>query len=163
MRHASSHRATGLLDEPLARFVTRLREGPDALLIVHQASSPDEHLSPATQDKLHLAEVTADHALGMAGVWLFGRRAMPIVGSCPGRPAGTSTSRRWVGGSALPGAIHVELADSCRQYRGHPLELLELNRIVLDRSTAAFADRPTTAIESRAASGSTRRRAYAQA
>ena len=33
------HRAAGLLDEPLARFVTRLRNAPDALLIVHQMSS----------------------------------------------------------------------------------------------------------------------------
>src|SRR5579884_618050 len=77
------HRATGLLDEPLGRFVGRLRDAPDALLIVHQASSPDEHLSPATQDMLHLAEFNADHALGMAGVWMFGPGAMPIVASSP--------------------------------------------------------------------------------
>jgi dTDP-glucose pyrophosphorylase len=77
------HRATGLLDEPLTRFVTSLRDGPDVHLIVHQASTPDEHLSPATQDMLHLAEFNPEHALGMAGVWLFGPGAMPIVASSP--------------------------------------------------------------------------------
>ena len=128
------HRATGLLDEPLARFVGRLRDAPDALLIVHQASSPDEHLSPATQDMLHLAEFNADHALGMAGVWMFGPGAMPIVASSPWPLGGdvdlTRLGRRI---SAAGGVFHVELADSWRQYRGDPLELLELNRIVLDR------------------------------
>lgn len=128
------HRADGLLDEPLARFITRLREAPDVLLIVHQASSPDEHLSTATQDMLHLAEFNADHALGMAGVWLFGPGAMPIVGSSPWPIAGDVDLTR-LGGriSAAGGAFHVELAESWRQYRGRPLELLELNRIVLDR------------------------------
>jgi len=128
------HRAAGLLDEPLARFITRLRDAPDVLLVVHQASSPDEHLSPATQDMFHLAEFNADHALGMAGVWLFGPGAMPIVGSSSWPIAGDVDLTR-LGGriSAAGGTFHVELAETWRQYRGRPLELLELNRIVLDR------------------------------
>jgi glucose-1-phosphate thymidylyltransferase len=128
------HRATGLLEEPLARFVTQLSDAPDALLVVHQASSPDEHLSAATQDMLHLAEFNEDHALGLAGVWLFGPRAMPIVASSPWPLGGdvdlTRLDRR-IG--AAGGVLHVELADSYRQYRDDPLDLLELNRIVLDR------------------------------
>jgi glucose-1-phosphate thymidylyltransferase len=128
------HRAAGLLDEPLGRFVTQLSAAPDALLVVHQASSPDEHLGLATQDMLHLAEFTADHALGMAGVWLFGPGAMPIVGSSPWEAQGdvelTTLGARI---SAAGGTFHAELADTWRQYRGDPLELLELNRIVLDR------------------------------
>jgi glucose-1-phosphate thymidylyltransferase len=128
------HRATGLLDEPLSRFVTRLRHGPDVLLIVHQASSPDEHLSTATQDMLHLAEFNPEHALGMAGVWLLGPGAMPIVASSPW-PVGRDVDLTSLGAQvrAAGGGFHVELADTWRQYRGHPLELLELNRIVLDR------------------------------
>jgi glucose-1-phosphate thymidylyltransferase len=31
------------------------------------------------------------------------------------------------------GAFHTRVADTWRQYRGNPLDLLELNRIVLDR------------------------------
>ena len=128
------HRGAGLLDEPLTRFVTRLRNAPDALVIVHQHSSRDEHLSAANQDTLHLAAFQPDHTLGMAGVWLFGAGAMEIVGSHRARSEKTSTSLGCAGGSdAAGGTLHVELADSWRQYRGDPLELLELNRIVLDR------------------------------
>lgn len=128
------HRATGLLDEPLARFASRLRNAHDALVIVHQASSPDEHLSPATQDMLHLAEFNDDHALGMAGLWLFGPQAMPIVASSPWPLAGdVDLTRLGQRIRATGGVLHVELADSWRQYRGDPLELLDLNRIALDR------------------------------
>jgi len=138
------HRATGLLDEPLARFVPRLRDAPDALVIAHQAASPDEHLSAATQDMLHLAEFNADHALGMAGVWLFGPRAMPVVASSPWPLGGdvdlTRLGRRI---ATAGGALHVELAETWRQYRGDPLELLELNRIVLDRLDSGLR-RPTS-------------------
>jgi len=127
------HRATGLLEEPLARFVTRIHNPADALLVVHQASSPDEHLSPATQDMLHLAEFSGDHAFGMAGVWLFGAESLPIVASS-GWECGGEVDLTGLGAhiAAAGGAFHVELADSWRQYRGDPLELLELNRIVLD-------------------------------
>jgi glucose-1-phosphate thymidylyltransferase len=128
------HRAAGLLDEPLARFVTRMRGAPDALVIVHQASSPDEHLSPATQDMLHLAEFNPDHALGMAGVWLFGPGAMPIAASSAWSSSrDVDLTRLGVRISAAGGGFHVELAESWREYRGHPVELLELNRIALDR------------------------------
>jgi glucose-1-phosphate thymidylyltransferase len=127
------HRATGLLEEPLGRFVTRLHNAADALLVVHQAASPDEHLSPSTQDMLHLAEFNGDHALGMAGVWLFGPGALPIVASsawdCGGEVDLTALGAQI---ASAGGSFHVELADSWRQYRGDPLELLELNRIVLD-------------------------------
>ena len=128
------HCAAGLLDEPLPRFVSRLRDAPDALLIVHQAFSPDEHLSAATQDTLHLAEFNADYALGMAGVWLFGPGAMPIVASSSwpiGGDVDLTRLHQRIG--AAGGAFHVELADTWRQYRGDPLELLDLNRIALDR------------------------------
>ena len=68
------HLGTGLLDEPLAPFVNGLWDAPDVALLVHQTPDPDEHLSASTQEMLHLAEFSADHALGMAGVWLFGSR-----------------------------------------------------------------------------------------
>jgi glucose-1-phosphate thymidylyltransferase len=127
------HRGTGLLEEPLGRFVTRIHNPADALLVVHQASSPEEHLSPATQDMLHLAEFSGDHALGMAGVWLFGADALAIVAAsawdCGGEVDLTALGAQI---AATGGNFHVELADSWRQYRGDPLELLELNRIVLD-------------------------------
>ena len=133
------HRATGLLDEPLGRFVTGLRDAPDVILVVHQPSSPDEHLSPATQDMLHLAEFNADHALGMAGVWLFGPGAFSTVASSPW-VSGEDVDLTILGGriASAGGALHVELANGWHQYRGDPLDLLELNRIVLDRLDSGF-------------------------
>ena len=70
----------------------------------------------------------------MAGVWLFGPGAIPIVGSSPW-PIGGDVDLTRLGAqiSAAGGTFHVQLAESWRQYRGGPLELLELNRIVLDR------------------------------
>ncbi len=136
------HRATGLLEEPLGRFVTRLHGAGDALLVVHQAPSPDEHLSPATQDMLHLAEFSGDHALGMAGVWLFGPGALPIVASSAwGSGGDVDLTPLGAQIAAAGGSFHVELADSWRQYRGDPLELLELNRIVLDRLDTGLRQR----------------------
>ena len=128
------HLATGLLDEPLASLADRAWNGPDVVLIAHQALSPTNHLSVATQEMLHLAEFTADHALGMAGVWLLGPRALPLL----------AVSQSLLGGDVdltllgdqidrAGGAFHVKIAENWCDYRGNPLDLLELNRIALDR------------------------------
>ena len=128
------HLATGLLDEPLAPLVNRLTGAPDVVLIVHQAGSPMEHLSAATLEMLHLAEFNSDHALGMAGVWLFGPGALPFAGAsrlCLGSDVDLTALGERI--SVEGGAFHVKVADTWRQYRGNPLDLLELNRIALDR------------------------------
>ncbi len=128
------HLATGLLDEPLAPLANRRWDAPDVVLIAHQALSPDDHLSEATQDMLHLAEFTADHALGMAGVWLLGPGALPLLAASRSRLDGDvdlTVLGEQIGQAG--GAFHVKIADTWRQYRGNPLDLLELNRIVLDR------------------------------
>ena len=129
------HLATGLLDESArARSSTADWEAPDVALLVHQAPSPDEHLSAATQEMLHLAEFSADHALGMAGVWMFGRRALRIAAAAPWSVCGdvdlTMLGRRISLGG---GTFEVKLVDSWRHYRGNPIDLLELNRLVLDQ------------------------------
>jgi glucose-1-phosphate thymidylyltransferase len=130
------HLASGLLDQPLAPLIDRVRgHSPDVALIVHQGSAPDRHLSAATQDLLHIAELDPEGAaLGMAGVWLFGRDAI----------------RRYCGDASLVdceldltmmadritaagGTLHVSLADAWRRYAGDAGDLLELNRIALDR------------------------------
>jgi glucose-1-phosphate thymidylyltransferase len=129
-----AHLATGLLDERLPHFPDRLRSSPDVFLLVHQAPSPGEHLSAATQEMLHVAPLTADHALGMAGVWMFGPGALPLVAASPWSLCGdvdlTMLGKRV---SAAGGTFHVTLAETWTQYRGDALDLLELNRIALDR------------------------------
>ena len=133
------HLGTGLLDEPLGPLVDRLSHSPDVALVVHQTPGHQEHLSAATKKMLHLAELSADHALGMAGVWLFGSGALQLAAAAPWSLCGdvdlTMLGRR-IG--AAGGIFQVTLVDSWCQYRADPLDLLELNRIVLDRIDAGL-------------------------
>lgn len=133
------HLASGLLAEPLGPLVDHLREaGPDLLLIVHQGLNPDEHLSPATQDMLHLAELDPERAaLGMAGVCLFGTDALRRASAAPWR-LGIDLDLTEVadGIAAGGGTLRVLPVSVWRKYAGDPLDLLELNRIALDRLDA---------------------------
>jgi glucose-1-phosphate thymidylyltransferase len=133
------HRATGLLDEPLRRFVDRWGDRPDVTLIVHQAPRGEERLIPAAQSMLRLSQFRADCALGMAGVWQFGPGALPLVAAAP-RPFSSDAdltlhSKRI---EQAGGSFHVKVAATWRQYRADPLDLLDLNRIALDRLEAGL-------------------------
>ena len=129
------HLASGLLGEPLAAFVERLHEEtPDVVAFVHQGPAPDERLSTATQEMLHIAALRPERAaMRMAGVWLFGRRALQSAAPATWKVGGdvdlTAVADRVAG---LGGTLCVRLADAWRKYAGDPLDLLELNRIVLD-------------------------------
>lgn len=130
-----AHLASGLLEEPLTRVTARLKlEASDAVVLVHQGSATEGHLSSATRDMLHLAELDPEHAgHGVAGVWMFGAEALGHVRAAGWRDGRdfdlTSVANRI---TAAGGNFDVMLA-GWRQYGGDPLELLELNRIVLDR------------------------------
>ena len=129
------HLASGLLGEPLTPLVDRLRTGlPDLVVNVHHQPGPHEHLSVATRDMLHLAELPGRAVLGMAGVWLFGPGALQCTGQAAWRTEDdvdlTSVADRI---SAAGGSFQVRLAQGWRRYTGNPLDLLELNQIALDR------------------------------
>jgi glucose-1-phosphate thymidylyltransferase len=83
---------------------------------------------------LHLASFSADNALGMAGVWMFGAGALALAAATPWSMCGdvdlTMLGKQI---AAAGGSFEVKRVDSWRQYRGDPLDLLELNRMVLDR------------------------------
>jgi glucose-1-phosphate thymidylyltransferase len=131
------HLAGGLLAGALGPFLEHVRgDAPDVILIMHQAegSEVDLRASPAMQQLLHVAELDPQRAsLGMAGVWMFG----------PGAIA--HAAEAWRGGNMLDAPILAEriaaaggsfrplLVDAWRRYSGNPLDLLELNRIALDR------------------------------
>jgi glucose-1-phosphate thymidylyltransferase len=129
------HLANGLLGEPLTPCLERLRKNaPDAVLFVHPAADPDERMSSATQTMLHVAELDPDRAaLGMPGVWLFGPHALNRI--LAGRRAGESVEptviSKLIGDGG--GTLHVRLVKTWRRYTGDSTDLLELNRIVLDR------------------------------
>jgi glucose-1-phosphate thymidylyltransferase len=130
------HLANGLLGEPLTPLCDRLQTGsPDLVVNLHQRPAQGEHLSVATQDMLHVAELHPERAvLGLAGVWLFGPGALRQVGQSAWRSDDdvdlTCVAERI---AAAGGGIHVRLADGWRKYAGDPLDLLELNQIALDR------------------------------
>jgi glucose-1-phosphate thymidylyltransferase len=135
------HAAGGLLAEPLAPLARCLDDGPDAVLMVHHGPSPDQRLSATAQSLLHLAELDPSRsALGVAGVWAFGPGAMlSAVGAGPtmalGGAGGTDIDLTLVAQriTSAGGTIHVRLVDVWRAYRGEAVDLLELNRIVLDQ------------------------------
>lgn len=130
------HSAAGLLAAPLDGAVARISDRhPDVTVFVHQNGATSRHLSSATQEMLHLAELDPEHAaFGVAGVWVLGKGALELV-------AGT----RWNGGgevdltniaeriSSRHGRFDVVPVDAWRSYAGDSQDLLELNRIALDR------------------------------
>jgi glucose-1-phosphate thymidylyltransferase len=141
------HSAGGLLAESLTSLAECLDDGPDAVLMAHHAAPPDRRLSRAVQSLLHLAELDEGRsALGLAEVWAFGPgglrsvvaggRASPAAAGKGDHPGGAGpldvsalAERIAFGG----GTLHVRLVDVWRAYRGDADELLELNRLVLDR------------------------------
>jgi glucose-1-phosphate thymidylyltransferase len=136
------HAAGGLLAEPLAPLANCLDgTGPDAVLMVHHAPAPDQRLSAAAQTLLHLAELDPSRStLGVAGVWAFGPggiRSVAAGGTAATEAAGSDMDLTVVAQriTSAGGTIHVRLVDVWRAYRGEAVDLLELNRIVLDQIT----------------------------
>ena len=127
------HVAGGLLAEPLVSLAESLDDGPDAVLMVHQTPAPGERLSAAALNVLRLAELDPNRSsLGVAGVWAFGPGVIRHAETCPsGDRDGITQMAERIASSG--GTIHIRLADAWRAYRGKAADLLELNRIVLDR------------------------------
>jgi glucose-1-phosphate thymidylyltransferase len=135
------HVASGLLGEPLEPVIERVRHAsPDVILTVHQGSIPVRHLSPATQELLHIAELDPERAaLSMGGVCAFGPGALLYASTASWR-AGRDTDLTAVAKliATAGGAIEVLAVNAWSQYAGDPADLLELNRIALDRLDAGL-------------------------
>lgn len=146
------HHGSGLLAEPLGPLAACLEHGHDVVVMVHHAARADRRLSAAAQRRLGLAELDPDRSsLGMAGVWGFGAGALrDVVGSrqtseCVSPLAGDDglldlsalTGRV----AAAGGAVQVRSVQGWSAYQGHAAELLEVNRLVLDRLPADAVSR----------------------
>ena len=138
--HASCvvHLAAGLLTQPLGPLISRLgRDTPDLIAMVHHASDPGWHISPSTQAMLHLAELHPERAtLSMAGVCLFGPGALGPASRIPWlSPGGAEIDLTSVAAEITRegGKFEVLPVRGWCRYAGDPLDLLELNRIALDR------------------------------
>ena len=84
---------------------------------------------------LHLAELDPEQAsLGLAGAWFFGRKALSLVADCAWRVGGEVDLTRVADRvNEHGGRFQVIPVDAWRSYHGDSLDLLELNRIALDR------------------------------
>jgi glucose-1-phosphate thymidylyltransferase len=133
------HSAGGLLGEPLAACAHRIRlQASDAVVFVHHGSGGDRHLSAATRRMLHVADLDPEHAaLSMAGVCLFGRDGLAIAAGARWDAGGeidlTEVGDRIASGG---GRFEVVPVESWRGYTGDLTDLLELNRMTLDRLEA---------------------------
>jgi glucose-1-phosphate thymidylyltransferase len=133
------HLADGLVGQHLGEVTTGFGEDPpDLLLLLHRTEEARDGLEPGTQRLLGLTELNGSRSrLALAGVCLFGPAALHHT-------IGTMASHG-------PGVDFVSIAEhlategrnlgagivgSWRRYQGDPLDLLELNRLVLDQQAA---------------------------
>jgi glucose-1-phosphate thymidylyltransferase len=130
------HRADGLLGQPLPRLL-ELLDGdgaPDVVLLVAERSRNAERMGPATRRVLGVAELHPVKAtLGIAGVCILAPGVL-------GRGQFASPSERALEPAALVEAlialgeksVQVRIVREWRSFAGDTLDLLDMNRAVLD-------------------------------
>ena len=133
-RPAIVHLADGLLGQQLDGLVQGRDPGtqPDLLLLLHRCGGARGGFEPATKKLLGLTELHSNGSrLAVAGVWAFGPRALRTLSRATGEAIDilTIAEQLAAGGSNLG----AEVVRSWRRYSGDPVDLLELNRLVLDQ------------------------------
>jgi glucose-1-phosphate thymidylyltransferase len=130
------HVADGLIGQDLRQFLQLLESDPsDLVLLVHRTDEKRDRLGPAAQRLLGISELNRSKTcLSLVDVCVLGDGALRVA--C----AGAANSRHDLDLTAI--AEHLADAGRSlragfvrwwRRYRGDPLDLLELNRIVLDQ------------------------------
>ncbi len=132
------HFADGLLGEDLGKVIRHQASGSaDLFLLLHRSANGQDRLGPWAQRALGIRELNPSSApLGLVGVCVFGpgasRRACERAGADRPESELTFVAERLAG---EPGALDAGYVRTWRRYCGDPLDLLELNRIVLDQQT----------------------------
>jgi glucose-1-phosphate thymidylyltransferase len=131
------HFADGLAGGAPDRFSRFLAEIPEGLLLlVHR--SPDQHagLGPVTERLLGVTELNGTRSrLAVAGVCVFGPRVLRLAAAAPARSEDTFdliAIAEWLASQGHK--PRAGLVQTWRRYRGNSLDLLELNRLVLDHN-----------------------------
>lgn len=133
---AVMHFADGLVGETADRFSRLLAEEPEGLLLmVHRSSDKQAGLGPATERLLGVTELNGSRSrLAVAGVCVFGPQLLRLASAAPAGPDreyDLIAVAEWLASQGHQ--PHVGFVQSWRQYRGGSLDLLELNRLVLDQ------------------------------
>lgn len=119
----------------LPPFAEVLGDGsPDIALFLHRGADGAEPLGPATERLLGITELDSSRsALELAGVCFLGPGALRQAWSASEDDADVDllTIAERVAGAG--GRLHVRHLRPWRRYGGDPLDLLEMNRIVLDQ------------------------------
>jgi glucose-1-phosphate thymidylyltransferase len=132
------HLGTGLLEQSLEPLIARLGlDAPDLVAAVHHSDDPVWHLGASTQAILHLAELHPGRAtLSLAGVCVFGPGALDHASRVAWRSRGGSETDLTGVAAQIAGEggkFQVLPVSGWCNYTGDPRDLLELNRIALDR------------------------------
>ena len=132
------HWADGLVGYDLLQFTELLESDPsDLVLFLHRTAEKRHALGPAAQRLLGISELNGSKTcLSLANVCAFGPDALRRVCAHSADAAEeldlTAIAER-VADAGL--SLRARLVRTWRSYGGDPLDLLELNRIVLDQQT----------------------------
>ena len=131
------HAAGGLLAEPLAPLAAAVQRDSDAVLMVHRER--ERRVGLRVPVELPLGVDGIDRAaLAVTGVWALGAGALAQATAHTG--AEDLDLTRLTGRiAAAGGRVDVRFTGGWRAYCGESADLLELNRVALDRLQAAPA------------------------
>jgi glucose-1-phosphate thymidylyltransferase len=132
------HSADGLVGYELIQFAEMLDSDPcDLVLFLHRTAEKRDRLGPAAQRLLGISELNGSKTyLSLISVCLFGpgalRQACAFGAHVPNEFDLTAIAERLAGSGR---SLRTRFVRTWRRYCGDPLDLLELNRIVLDQQT----------------------------
>lgn len=130
------HIADGLVGQDLRQFVHLRESDPsDLVLLVHRTAEKGDRLSPSAQRVLGISELNGSRTcLSLVDVCVFGPGALRLACAC------AANSQNQLDLIAIAehladagGSLRAGFVRTWRRYSGDPLDLLELNRIVLDQ------------------------------
>jgi glucose-1-phosphate thymidylyltransferase len=148
------HAANGVLEQPVSRLGEIGRnDPPDLAVFVHHGSAGDRRFSGEVERLLGVSDLHRGRSgLGLAGVWFFGPGALRYAAEIEPvarAEADVTAIAEVIAGRG--GRLEIGRVKGWRQYNGHPHDLLEMNRIVLDELEGMIehVDGPDNQIEGR--------------